>query len=87
MADNGGCRHTMECGQPYWYVYRGLTIPCRVERVNVENGRRELFKEMAPTNRTGLLTVRPTFITDDQQSYTYTTYQQAATLFVTEAGE
>jgi len=69
------------------FVYRGLAIPCRVERINVETGRRELFKEIAPPNRTGLLVVRPTFITDNQQSYAYTTYQQTATLFVTEGNE
>ncbi|CAN5871258.1 hypothetical protein BH24ACI1_BH24ACI1_05480 [soil metagenome] len=68
----------------FWYVYRGLTIPCRVERVNVETGRRELFKDIAPPNRTGILFVRPNFITDNQQSYAYTTYQQVSSLFVTE---
>ena len=71
----------------FWFAYRGSAIPCRVERVNVENGRRETFQEMAPANRTGLLAVRPTFITDNQQSYTYTTYQQVSTLFVTEGKE
>lgn len=69
----------------FWYVYQGSQIPCRVERVNVETGRRDLFKEMAPNVRNGLLAVRPTFITDDQRSYAYTTYQQVSTLFVTEA--
>ena len=68
----------------FWFVYRGLTIPCRVERVNVETGRRELFKDIAPPNRTGILVVRPNFITDNQQSYAYTTYQQVSSLFVTE---
>jgi len=69
------------------FAYRGSAIPCRVERVNLDTGRRELFAEMAPANRTGLLTVRPTFITDDQQSYSYTTYQQVSSLFVTENRE
>ena len=69
----------------YWFAYHGLAIPCRVERVDVKTGRREPFKDMAPTNRIGLLTVRPVFITDDEKSYTYTTYKQESTLFVTEA--
>ena len=68
----------------FWFVYRGLTIPCRVERVNVETGRREFFKDIAPPNRTGILFVRPNFVTDNQQSYAYTTYQQVSSLFVTE---
>ena len=71
----------------YWFVYQGSQIPCRVERINVETGRRELFKAMAPAIRTGLLSVRPTFITDDEWSYTYTTYQQVSSLFVTETGK
>ena len=71
----------------FWFAYRGSAIPCRVERINVETGRRELFKEVAPTIRTGLLAVRPTFITDNQQSYAYTTYQQVSSLFVTEENE
>ncbi len=68
-------------------AYHGSAIPCRVERVNLETGRRELFAEMAPPNQTGLLSVRPTFITDDQQSYAYTTYRQVSTMFVTEPSE
>lgn len=69
------------------FAYRGSAIPCRVERINLETGRRELFTDMAPANRTGLLAVRPTFITDNQQSYAYTTYQQVSSLFVTEGSE
>ena len=67
------------------FVYQGTAVPCKVELVNVETGRRELFKEMAPQHRTGVLSVRPTFITDDQRSYTYTTYSQVSSLFVSEA--
>ncbi len=70
-----------------WFVYRGSGVPCRVERVNVETGRRELFKEIAPEFSTGLLAVRPTFISDDLQSYAYTTYQQVSTLFVTDGSK
>jgi Tol biopolymer transport system component len=69
------------------FAYRGSTIPCRVERIDLETGRRELFAEMAPANRTGLLYVRPTFIADNQQSYAYTTYQQVSTLFATVRSE
>lgn len=69
----------------FWYAYQGSDIPCRVERVNVETGRREIYKDMAPAIRTGLLADRPTFITDDERSYSYTTYQQVSTLFVTVA--
>ena len=67
-----------------WYVYQGSEIPCRVERVNTETGKRETFRSVAPAYRTGILSVRPSFFTDDEGSYSYTTYQQVSTLFVTE---
>ena len=66
-----------------WFVYRGREIPCRVERVNVATGRRELFKAMAPANRAGVLSLTPIAISDDEQSYLYATYQQVSSLFVT----
>lgn len=71
----------------FWFAYQGSQVPCRVESINVETGQRVLFKEMSPAVRTGLLSVRPTFITDDQRSYTYTTYQQVSSLFVTEGAK
>jgi len=71
----------------FWFTYQGSAIPCRVERVDVATGHRELFKEIAPANQTGLLAVRPSFITDDQRSYAYTIYEQVSSLFVTVADE
>ena len=67
-----------------WFVYRGRDIPCRVERVDVATGRREFFKAMAPPSRVGIISLVPIFISDDQQSYLYSTYQQVSSLFVTE---
>ena len=37
-------------------VSGGTSIPSRVERVDIETGRRTLFKEIAPPDRVGLLT-------------------------------
>ncbi len=67
-----------------WFVYRGRDIPCRVERVDVATGRREFFKAMAPPSRVGIISLVPIFISDDQQAYLYSTYQQVSSLFVTE---
>lgn len=68
-----------------WFTYQGSAIPCRVERVDLDTGKRALFKEIAPPNRSGLLAVRPVFITDDEQAYTYTIYEQVSSLFVSAA--
>ncbi|MFY9647919.1 MAG: protein kinase [Terriglobales bacterium] len=65
-------------------VYRRAEIPCRLERVELASGRRTLFKEFAPADRAGLLSMRDIFVTDDLRSYAYTAYYQAASLFVSE---
>ncbi len=66
-------------------VYRRAEIPCRLERVDLATGRRTLFKEFAPADRTGLLSVREIFVTDDLRSYAYTAYYQLSSLFESEA--
>src|ERR1039457_6693099 len=65
-------------------VYRRAEIPCRLERVDLATGQRTLFKEFAPTDRTGLLSMREMFVTDDLRSYAYTAYYQVSSLFVSE---
>src|ERR1019366_1545958 len=66
-------------------VYRRAEIPCRLERVDLATGRRTLFKEFAPADRAGLLSMREIFVTDDLRSYAYTAYYQVSSLFVSEA--
>jgi len=65
-------------------VYRRAEIPCRLERVDLATGRRTLFKEFAPADRTGLLSMREIFVSDDLRSYAYTAYYQVSSLFVSE---
>jgi hypothetical protein len=65
-------------------AYRRAEIPCRLERVDVATGQRSLFRELAPADRAGLLSVREVFVTDDLRSYAYTTYYQASSLFVSQ---
>jgi hypothetical protein len=68
-------------------VYRRAELPCRLERVDVTTGHRTLFKEFAPADRTGLLSLREIFVTDDLRSYTYTAYYQGSSLFVSDGEE
>jgi len=65
-------------------VYRRGEIPYRVERVDLANGHRTLFKEFAPPDRTGLLSLREVFVTNDLRSYAYTAYYQVSSLFVSD---
>ena len=66
-------------------AYRLAEIPYRIERVNLATGERTLFKELAPTDRTGLLSMREIFVTDDLRSYAYTAYYQVSSLFVSDS--
>ncbi len=65
-------------------AYRRSEIPRRLERVDLTTGRRTLFKEFAPADRTGLLSMRELFVTDDLHSLAYTAYYQVSSLFVSE---
>jgi eukaryotic-like serine/threonine-protein kinase len=68
-------------------VYRRAEIPYRLERVDLATGHRTLFKEFAPADRTGLLSLREIFVTDDLRSYAYTAYYQVSSLFVSDGRE
>ena len=61
------------------------SIPSRVERVDLETGRRTLFKEIAPPDRVGLMGVGVSFITQDERSYAYAFGRRVSTLFVVES--
>src|SRR5271165_2550131 len=62
-------------------AYRRAEIPARLERVDLTTGRRTLFKEFAPADRTGLLSMREIFVTEDLWAYAYTAYYQVSSLF------
>jgi hypothetical protein len=66
-------------------AYRRAEIPYRLERLDLATGHRTLFKELAPADRAGLLSMRGIFVTDDLRSYAYTAYYQVSGLFVSEA--
>lgn len=68
-------------------VYRRGEIPYRVERVDLASGNRTLFREFAPADRTGLLSLREILVTDDLRSYAYTAYYQVSSLFVSDSKE
>ena len=68
-------------------AYRRAEIPARLERVDLTTGRRTLFKEFAPADRTGLLSMREIFVTEDLWAYAYTAYYQVSSLFVSENGK
>ena len=68
-------------------AYRRSGILYRLERVELATGKRKLFQELAPADRTGLLSLRGIFVTDDLLSYGYTAYYQVSSLFLSEGSQ
>jgi hypothetical protein len=56
------------------YCYRTNEAPARVFKIDVATGRRELWKTIAPADRSGLITIDNIVMTPDAQScaYSYT---------------
>ena len=53
------------------FVYRRNELPARIARVDVESGRREPWKEIAPADRTGLDRIDSIRMTPDGRAYAY----------------
>jgi hypothetical protein len=64
------------------YVFRGTDLPSRIERVDLESGRRELFKEITPADRAGVLNLTNVTLSADERAYAYSYYRHLSHLFV-----
>jgi Tol biopolymer transport system component len=66
------------------YTFRGTILPFRLERLDLASGRRELIREVAPADRTGILYGSGADLTDDTRSYAYDYARMTSQLFVVE---
>ena len=66
-------------GRSLWIRSRG--VPVRIERFDLETGRRELIEEIAPRDRIGLLSIFDVSLADDPRSYAYVSYRSVSHLF------
>lgn len=66
------------------YAYRPSTVPFRFERVDLASGRRELVREVASADTTGVLYNSGAALTDDARSYAYDYDRMTSQLFVVE---
>jgi Tol biopolymer transport system component len=55
------------------YLLRRGEIPARIERLDLATGKKELWKELMPADRAGLIRIQTVFVTPDGKSYAYTT--------------
>jgi dipeptidyl aminopeptidase/acylaminoacyl peptidase len=66
------------------YVYRSSGVPARIHLLDVETGKRTLWKVIDPPDPAGILTVGPYFISDDGKSYVYSYRREVGDLFLVE---
>ena len=60
------------------FVYRTSDTPARVFKIDIATGRRELWKTIAPADRSGLVAIDNIVMTPDTRSYAYS-YQRILT--------
>jgi Tol biopolymer transport system component len=65
-------------------LFRAATVSYLLERLDLASGRRELIREVAPADRTGVLGPWGATLTDDTKSYAYSYSRMTSQLFVVE---
>lgn len=65
-------------------VRRRLTLPVRIDRVDVTTGKAALWREIAPADRTGMTAVSSVWISADESTYTYTVQRLLSELYLAE---
>jgi Tol biopolymer transport system component len=66
------------------YFFSPTTVPFRFERLDLATGHRELLREVAPGDRTGVLHSWGAALSDDTRSYAYCYQRATSQLFVVE---
>ena len=64
------------------YVWDRREVPARVQRITLETGQRQLWKELAPADRTGVFRISKVVMTPDGRSYAYSFTRLLTTLYV-----
>jgi Tol biopolymer transport system component len=63
---------------------RNPEIPVKVFALDVASGKRQLWREIVPPDRAGIVAISPILITPDGGAYAYTYQQQLADLYLVE---
>ena len=59
-------------------------LPCRVYRLDLESGKRELWKELMPADPAGVIEILGVVLTPDARFYAYSYISAATELYVVE---
>ena len=68
----------------FLYVYENFDRSAKIYRVEIETGRRELWKTIAPSDPVGIVEIYAIQISDDGQSYYYTFTRMISDLYLVE---
>ena len=63
-------------------VRRRLSLPVRIDRVDVATGKSTLWREIAPADRTGMTEVPSVRVSADESTFTYTVHRLLSELYV-----
>jgi hypothetical protein len=66
----------------FLYVYQWRQLPIRLYRLNVVSGERQLFKEMHPTDTTGLCDLSHILFSADGRAYVYSYMRMLSELYL-----
>jgi dipeptidyl aminopeptidase/acylaminoacyl peptidase len=64
------------------YVWDRREVPARVQRITLDTGQRQLWKELAPSDRTGVFRISKIVMTSDARAYAYSFTRLLTTLYV-----
>jgi hypothetical protein len=63
-------------------VQRRVTMPIRIDRVDVTTGNAALWREIAPADRTGMIEVASVRVSQDESTYAYTVRRLLSELYL-----
>ena len=66
------------------YFYRRRELPAKVYRLDIAMGRKELWKELMPSDTAGVLNISPPLITPDAKAYAYAYIRTLSDLYLVE---
>jgi DNA-binding winged helix-turn-helix (wHTH) protein/Tol biopolymer transport system component len=65
----------------YMYVYQWRQLPVRIYRLNLQNGDRQFFKELHPSDTTGLCDMSHVMLSADGRAYVYSYTRMLSQLY------
>jgi hypothetical protein len=66
------------------YVFRHGELPAKVMRLNLATGKREPWKDVLPSDLSGVVTITPILLTPDGKTYAYSYPRILSQLFLGE---